>query len=236
MPVGRWIFRVLGGWDQKINGLNDSVIPASLRYNRREETNMNKTNLSAPDRIKFLPEIALKLDPLEVDGLTLNLAHGGEDMIGKMIAGRVVAVNVSQKELKDVHPDSLRIVMSPCDLKFLDASFELVTAFFAMLFIGCDQYGQMFKEAFRVLKPGGRFLFWDAVIPSRDDTGRDIIAVPVRVRMGSQVLTAGYGALWPHQAYQPDIFKQMALEAGFDIQESDQTEAYFFMDLFKTRS
>jgi SAM-dependent methyltransferase len=194
---------------------------------------MNEKHLSAPDRIHFLSKVTLALPELDSDGRILNLAHGGEDILGKNASGQVIAINLSVDELADIAPDSLGIVMSPCDLKFVDASFDLAVAFFSMLFVGCGHYSQMFREIFRVLKPGGRFLFWEALIPKQGESSADIVAIPVQVLSPAGPISAGYGGLWPGQPFQPDGFEKLAQEAGFTVESRQSTEGYFFFEFLK---
>ncbi len=191
---------------------------------------MEKNHLSAPDRIKFLPKIELTLPPLSTEGRILNLAHGGLDVIGQNAPCPVVAINISKEQLRDVAPVCLRVVMNPCDMKFMDESFHLAAAFFSMLFIGCDQYAQMFREVYRTLVPGGRFLFWEAVIPRRGDLRTDIVAVPVEVHTRKGLLSAGYGAVWPETPFCSDLFKDLALESGLKLQKSEVTDAFVFFE------
>ena len=194
---------------------------------------MKKTFHSAPDRIKFLPKIDLVLPALSGGGRILNLAHGGLDVIGQNAEGPVVAVNISPEELQDVSPHCLRVVMNPCDMKFLDESFQLVTAFFSMLFIGCDQYAQMFQEVHRVLAPGGRFLFWEALIPPRGDSPADIVAIPVEALTGKGLLSAGYGATWPKKPFSSRLFQGMAQDAGLERRNSKESDVMVFFEWVK---
>jgi SAM-dependent methyltransferase len=194
---------------------------------------MKKAFHSAPDRIIFLPKIELDLPAFPDGGRILNLAHGGLDVIGQNAAAPVVAVNISPAELQDVSPDCLRVVMNPCDMKFLDGSFDLAAAFFSMLFIGCDQYAQMFREVHRVLVPGGRFLFWEALIPPRGDSPADIVAVPVEVRTEKGLLSAGYGAAWPEKPFSFELFEDMARDAGLELRNSEESDAMVFFEWIK---
>ncbi len=194
---------------------------------------MKKTPSSAPDRIHFLPKIEIDLPDLDFDGLLLNLAHGGEDVIGKTTSAQVVAINISSDDLADSAPTSLRIIMNPCDLKFYDRSFDVVTGFFSMMYLVCNQQFHVFREVFRVLKPGGHFLFWEVIVPERAESEKDIIAFPVQIRTPKGTMSAGFGALWPDQAFTPDMFLEMAVSAGFVIADQTVASTHFFFDFEK---
>ena len=105
---------------------------------------------------------SIEMDPIETDGLILDIGGGGEGIIGKLNGKQVIAVDTSERELQETVSESLKVVMDATDLKFLPKSFDVCTAFFSLMYIPKNKHLEVFKEVHRVLKDNGRFLLWDA--------------------------------------------------------------------------
>jgi ubiquinone/menaquinone biosynthesis C-methylase UbiE len=84
--------------------------------------------------------------------------------------------------------------MDARELKFLDCTFNTVTAFFSFMFIRPEDHEQVLREIFRVLAPKGQLLLWDIEIPPCME--RDMLVFPLQVRLPSTVINTGYGI--PH--------------------------------------
>jgi len=146
-------------------------------------------------RAVFLPTQALDLAGERLDGRILDIGGGGEGVIGRLAGERVVSIDRSGEELAEAPGDRyLKVVMDATDLKFLDGAFDTVTAFYSMLYMPSEIHGTVLSEIARVLKPGGEFVLWDAAIPNPGDTSKDVVVVPVQVRLdGATKITTSYG-------------------------------------------
>ena len=153
----------------------------------------------------------------QASGHILDIGGGGEGIIGQMKPTQVIAIDLSKRELEEAPPGPLKIVMDATDLKFLDASFDTVTAFFSLMYMRTEIQKKAFAEAFRVLAPGGRWIVWDAAIPlalERDTRGP---VFRLRFHLSGKVVETGYGTLWPEKPMDLDYYKTLARDAGFSI-------------------
>ena len=175
-------------------------------------------------RLHRLERQYLTLEPIERPGWILDMGGGGEGVIGQLCGERVVAIDRLRQELEEAPGNALKIVMDAKDLQFLDNTFQTVTAFFFFMFTLPENRSLIFKEIYRVLRPGGVLLLWDLTIPPYPGGEQDIFACPLSVRLpdGSEIET-GYGCPWPGHAQTAADFLRIASEAGFC--EGGSTEA-----------
>jgi SAM-dependent methyltransferase len=179
-----------------------------------------------------LPHQEVRLPKLDAEGWVLDIGGGGEGIIGLLHDRRVVAIDTSRRELEETTNDSLKIVMDACDLKFLDGTFDVVTSFFALMYVPGDKWGDVFGEAHRVLVDGGQFLIWDARfhVPASVDKDISVIQLTVVFPDGRSVET-GYGCKIHDQDLED--FRDLAGESGFEVLESDDVGEIFFLRLRK---
>src|SRR4051812_22495592 len=109
-----------------------------------------------PARIYTYEKQELKLPDFPAEGFILDIGGGGEGVIGRMKGSQVVAIDLYAWGMKKTPPGPLKLVMEATDLKFLDGSFGAVTSFFTLMYMQPEQQDKALREAFRVLKPGGR--------------------------------------------------------------------------------
>ena len=163
----------------------------------------------------------------QAKGYVLDIGGGGEGIIGQMKPQQVVAIDISKRELEEAPAGPLKIVMDATELKFLDASLETATAFFSLMYMKPETQRKVFAEVFRVLAHGGRWLIWDVVIPEVIETGTRGPVFRFRFQLPGKVVQTGYGTFWPEQPIDRDHYKQLAVEAGFQIARAEQQSGQF---------
>jgi len=174
---------------------------------------------------------SIELDPIETDGLILDIGGGGAGIIGKLNGKKVVAIDTVEKELEETQNDALKIVMDATDLKFLSRSFTVCTAFFSLMYIPDDQHLKVFREAYRVLRGGGRFLLWDVKIPERL-SGYRAFVVHLKVRLPSEEIETGYGTSWD-KIQNIKYFKDLARKTGFRVTKQWSKDEIFHLEMTK---
>lgn len=189
-------------------------------------------NISA-DRIFFLEKQQVAIEDFDSSELLLALGGGGEGIIGRLKGSRVVAIDTDRRELEEAPVGPLKIVMDARELKFLDGSFQIVTSFFTLMYIGKTDHPRIFQEAHRVLASGGRFLIWGASLPERPDDGKDVLIVPVTVTLPSTEVETGYGVLWPEEPIDPAHYVELAGQVGFEVVQQREDGHVFYLSLRK---
>jgi ubiquinone/menaquinone biosynthesis C-methylase UbiE len=167
------------------------------------------------------------VDDFQASGHILDIGGGGEGIIGQMKPAQVVAIDLSKRELEEAPPGPLKIVMDATDLKFLDASFDTVTAFFSLMYMRPEIQKRAFAEAFRVLRPGGRWMVWDAAIPPALEKDTRGPVFRFRFHLPGKVVETGYGTLWPEKPMDLDYYKTLARETGFRLIRGGQQPGAF---------
>jgi ubiquinone/menaquinone biosynthesis C-methylase UbiE len=163
----------------------------------------------------------------QATGYVLDIGGGGEGIIGQMKPTQVIAVDLSKRELEEAPAGPLKIVMDATDLKFLDASFDTVTAFFSLMYMRAEIQQRVFAEVFRVLTRGGRWIVWDAVIPRALENDTRGPVFKFRFQLPGKVVQTGYGTFWPEKPMDLDYYKRLARETGFEIARAEQQAGAF---------
>lgn len=171
-----------------------------------------------------LPRVDLTVADFDATGYILDIGGGGEGVIGRMKPQQVVAIDLFKSELLEAPAGFLKIVMDASDMKFLDASFDTTTAFFSLMYMKPDTQEKVFAEAFRVLKPGGRFLIWDAVIPTTLDKDTQFIVFYFNFKLPKETVRTGYGAPWPDRPLDLSHYRALARKTGFNIVSAKEDE------------
>lgn len=173
---------------------------------------------------------SVELSHMPVEGFILDIGGGGEGIIGRLYGKQVIAVDTSERELKETKNEALKVVMDATDMKFLAESFETCTCFFSLMYIPKNKHLKVFREVHRVLKNNGRFLVWDVKIPVRFG-GYRAFMVRLKVRMPSEEIEAGYGVKWQRQDI--EHFRKTANRAKFKVVNELSKDEIFFLDLAK---
>lgn len=183
-------------------------------------------------------------DPQEIDlnninlkGKILDIGGGGEGIIGQLKGNSVVSIDLRKSELEEAlesgDKESLKIIMDAKDLKFLDNTFDTITAFFSIMYMPKNDYQKIFKEIYRVLKEEGELVIWDLIIPQKRDAKKDLYIILMKVNFNRKKIITGYGTRWDKEQ-DIDYFIDIADNIGFKIIDQNLKEDYFILRLRKT--
>jgi ubiquinone/menaquinone biosynthesis C-methylase UbiE len=170
---------------------------------------------------------SLKVEDFDATGYVLDIGGGGEGIIGRLKPSQVVAIDLYKRELEESPAGPLKIVMDATDLKFLDASFDTVTAFYSLMYMRAEVQKKVFAEAARVLKPGGRWLIWDAVIPAAVDSDTKGPAFYFEFKLPKETVRTGYGTFWPPQPMDVAWYRALAGETGLKVASAKEQPGEF---------
>lgn len=129
--------------------------------------------------------------------------------------------------------DSLKIVMDAKELKFLDNSFDTVTAFFTLMYVLVANRRIKLQEIHRVLKLNGEFVFWDLKIPNKGDHKQKIYGLYLEVKINDRIIETGYGTIWQEKEQNMQYYIDLAKNIGFQVKEQHEKEHTFFIRFIK---
>ena len=185
------------------------------------------------DRLFYFEKQEVIVDDFDSPGYILDIGGGGRGVIGELKGERVIAIDPSKRELEGAAVGPLKIIMDARDLQFLDGTFSTATSFFTLMYIKGPDHEKVFSEVFRVLKSGGLFLIWDAIIPQRLDEDKDIAVFPLLVKLPNEEIDAMYGVLWPEEEQDLSYYVRLAENAGFNVVAQREKDGVLFLKLRK---
>jgi ubiquinone/menaquinone biosynthesis C-methylase UbiE len=182
----------------------------------------------------YFPPVTWEMQEFEHQGYILDVGGGGEGVIGQLKGKDVVAIDFRIEELIEAEDGPLKIVMDARELKFLDETFLTATAFFSLMYIRKpDDQLKVFKEVWRVLKPGGVFHIWDVDLSQKPVPGTKYYIVHLFYQIRDQVTETGYGMVWPEKPRGIQHYRDLARQAGFITGTSKLVGNTFYMRLKK---
>ncbi|NHJ46172.1 MAG: class I SAM-dependent methyltransferase [Asgard group archaeon] len=191
---------------------------------------------NSQDRVLRFERQIVTVEDFKAEGLILAIGGGGEGTIGRLKGNQVIAIDISKRELEEAPDGSLKIIMDARELKFLDNTFNTTTSFFTLMYINGDDHEKVFKEVFRVLKPGGKFLIWGAIIPSRKDLNKDRVLVPLTIKLPEKEVRTGYGVRLPMVDHDLSYYVNLAEKVGFTILLKESENRVFQLEVQKPTS
>lgn len=175
-----------------------------------------------------LPAQTVSLCDFPADGPVLDIGGGGEGVIGQLKGPQVVAIDMLPRELAEAPAGPLKIVMDARDLKFLNCTFQTVTAFFSFMFIHPSDHARVFHEIYRVLAPKGQFLLWDVEIPKRPEPEKDMLVFPLQIQLPTTVINTGYGTPYTEKAARMEAYVELARRVGLCVVEQSRAGQTFY--------
>jgi len=195
---------------------------------------MSEEAPSLEDRYFVYERQTVTVDDFEASGYVLDVGGGGEGIIGVLKGDQVVAIDLRKSELEEAPDGPLKIVVDAREMVFLDRTFDTATAFFSLMYLkSTPDYQKVFAEVFRVLKPGGQFLVWDASIARPAETDKPSYVILLRVLVKDQEIETGYGQPWPEEPHNAASYINLAEEAQFRLAKEREDGRLFFLELQK---
>jgi ubiquinone/menaquinone biosynthesis C-methylase UbiE len=169
---------------------------------------------------------------IKLNGRILDIGGGGEGVIGQFAGTQVVAIDPSERELKEAPGDCIKIIMNGKDLKFLDETFDTITVFFTMMYMQMTDHHQVFKEIYRVLNPNGDVFLWDLTIPDKPKTDKKFYAIKLEIDIGKKIISTGYGTKWGKK-FNLEHYIDLGTKVGFKVTEKQVNGETFFIKFRK---
>lgn len=166
----------------------------------------------------------------ELSGSILDIGGGGEGIIGRIYGHQVTAIDNRQEELDEAPEGFEKLCMDACALQFPDASFDHVTAFYALMYMSRDEQAAALEEAGRVLRPRGSLQIWDAAIASAYP---DPFLAELDIDAAGERVRTTYGVVKERAAQDRDRIRRLCEEAGFTLTSESEEEGHFYLCLCK---
>jgi SAM-dependent methyltransferase len=187
------------------------------------------------EQIHRFPPQQLTLEPVQAEGLILDIGGGGEGVIGQLNGSQVIAIDIDERELLDAPPGPLKLVMDARKLTFVPDSFNTTTVFFTFMYIKGPDHETVLQQIRRVLKPGGRLLIWDVNFRDRPPAKKYALFRYTAQLPGKQV-SSGYGVSWPEGVQDLGYWVALGEKVGFEAGVKKDAGVWFYLELTKPRS
>ena len=184
-------------------------------------------------RIFAIKEQKVNLSNIRLEGLILDIGGGGQGVIGQFKKDKVIAIDHNKRELEEAPEGGLKIIMDAGELKFLNNTFDTVTSFFTFMYIPKSEHQKIFKEIFRVLKKDGSLVFWDVIIPKRENQIYEMFSLPLKIKINDRELDAGYGVFWGKKEQDLEYFQKLSKKVGFSEVEFISDDQIFYLRVKK---
>lgn len=168
----------------------------------------------------------------ELSGNILDIGGGGEGIIGRLYREQVTAIDSRQEELDEAPNVCKKVLMDATELQQEANSFDNVTFFFTLLFMGEEEQRKAIGEATRVLKRGGELHIWDCNIASAYPAP---FCVDVVVQMPHETIKTTYGVGKLDSQDMHSILK-MCEDEGLTTLSCQQSEEHFYLKVQKEYS
>lgn len=167
----------------------------------------------------------------DITGDILDIGGGGNGIISRVYGDRVTAIDRLQSELDEAPDLGTKLLMDARDLRFEDARFENITLFYALMFISKSDHPQVFREAWRVLKPGGHVYIWDCNIPSAYP---EVFTVSLSIDCGGrETVRTTYGVVEKNAVQSAASVLAVAASVGLTLSKSSEQDGQFHLVLEK---
>lgn len=165
-----------------------------------------------------------------LQGNILDIGGGGEGIMGRIYQAQVTAIDNRQEELDEAPGGFRKLLMDARALAFPDASFDHVTAFYALMYMSKPVQAQAVAEAARVLRSGGEFHIWDANIVSASP---EPFLTKLIIDANGESVEATYGIVMENARQDAAYFTELCNSAGLCLVEQKGALDGFYLRFIK---
>ena len=161
------------------------------------------------------------------EGFIVDVGGGGEGIIAQIGRERVTAIDKFQSEIdqaKNKAPEANWVLADARKMNFSDAHYDNATSFFSIMYMSTEDKKEVFKEIFRVIKPGGEFWIWDISISKE----RGVSLAKIKAILPDKtVVRTAYGVSSKKQTV--TFVEEMLEDVGFKIEIIENNNQWYFL-------
>lgn len=169
----------------------------------------------------------LELEKEFEDVKLLDIGGGGEGIIGNIYGKEAVAIDIRKEELEETNNESLKMVMDAKHMSFLDDSFDVITLFYALMYMSKETQREVLREAKRVLKQNGKLIIWDTILPVYDGSEKDIYISKLEIKYKDIITETGYGIQMDENGQTAESIDSVAKEVGLRVIKTTTDKEHF---------